>query len=224
MEVAPGILARTFTAPVSSHRLNNSQSSSSTPNTYSIGSRPSRSSETTQDSTAALFALRTSPPPIGAIVEASNNVINRVADKETSLYQQCITLRNRLRKIPGFDEEYYKTDARAKQAGERPSAVDLLWETFRRGYSLIAIYNALGLPHQLEISRVLKTEMKREKDAVYKFIEACHVQLNFPQSECFMVSDLNSDDTTGFVKVSQIILALMIMPTHAGNAGRECCQ
>jgi len=104
--------------------------------------------------------------------------------------------------VPGFDEEFQRTVAEAKQAKETPSSVDLLWKTFRRGFCLIAIFNALEPLSPLEINQTTKNESKREKDAAYNFIKACHYQLKFPQLECFSVSDLYSDDTSGFVKVS----------------------
>ena len=105
--------------------------------------------------------------------------------------------------MPGFDEEFKRSVEAAAQARENPSPVDLLWATFRRGYALIAIFNALQPPTPLEINRLTKSESKREKDAAYKFVEACHHQLNFPQPECFMIQDLFSEDTSGFVKVSK---------------------
>lgn len=208
MEVAPGILARTFTAPLSNHsRLNNtSQSSSATPNTYSTSSRPSRSSGTTLDSNSAVFHGKISPPPQNnGLIEATNNVINRVAERESSLYQQCITLRNRLRKVPGFQDEYIQTIEQAREAGETLSPVDALWKTFRRGYSLMLIYNALDTPHPVVVNPATKSGSKREKEAAYKFVEACLKELRIPQSECFMLSDLLGSDTTGFVKVSSVL-------------------
>jgi cell division control protein 24 len=220
MEVAPGILARTFTAPVSSHsRMNNSQSSSATPNTFSIGSRPSRSSNSTQDTTASLFALRTSPPPNGTIIEATNNVINRVAEKETSLYQQCITLRKRLRAVPGFNEEYQRTVSEAAHAQESPSSVDLLWMTFRRGFCLVFLFNACqplveqSVWQPIRLLQTATNEQKREKDASYKFIQACHQQLKLPQSEIFMLAELNGEDTAGLVKVctTEVVFFMYIL-------------
>jgi cell division control protein 24 len=216
MEVAPGILARTFTAPVSSHsRTINSQSSSILPNTFSVGSRPSRSSNSTQDTTTSLFALRSPPPSNGTIIEATNNVINKIAEKDSSLYQRCIALRNRLRAVPGFSEEYQRSVSEAAHAQETPGVVDLLWRTFRRGYCLVSLFNICQPLVDTTVwtpIRLLQTttnESKREKDASYRFIQACHYQLKLPQSEIFMLAELNGDDTAGIVKVRQEYLCVI---------------
>lgn len=216
MEVHPSV-ARTFTPPAtSSHtRLPNSTSSSThhkshtTSSSYSVFSQPSRTSSSTQHTTSsALWNTTTangpSPPPPpslqNGVVSASNNVINRVADKGTSLFQFCRTLRIRLSAVPGFEEDARWTETWVEDASE---PVSLLWKTFRRGYPLLRVYNLLQPDEPLVVNEdKFQSDAKREKAAVFKFLQACINRLKFKQDECFIISDLFGEDTSGFVKVS----------------------
>lgn len=141
-------------------------------------------------------------PVNGGPVEASENVLNKRADKDTSLFQRCLTLQMRLRGIPGFDR--WMTEEEDK-ADDDADPVTLLWRTFRRGYPLMELYNALGPPTLLTIPNSKQDEKslkKNEKMACYKFIQSCVADLGIPQESCFILGDLYGDDTTGFVKVS----------------------
>tara|TARA_R110002003_G_scaffold70_7_gene6339 strand:- start:1220 stop:1897 length:678 start_codon:yes stop_codon:yes gene_type:complete len=144
------------------------------------------------------------PTPVnGGPVEASDNVLNKRADKDTSLFQRCLSLQLRLRLIPGFAtwmaEEEHKADDDA-------DPVTLLWRTFRRGYPLMELYNALEprVPLSIPNSKTDEKSLKKnEKMATYKFIQSCVTELGIPQENCFIIGDLYGDDTTGFVKVRQ---------------------
>lgn len=183
------------------------QSFQSQYSTYSHSSARDTTS-TAATSTSTLFGNATPPPfppgtPVnGGPVEASDNVLNKRADKDTSLFQRCLTLQIRLRAIQGFDrwmsEEENKADADA-------DPVTLLWRTFRRGYPLMELYNALGpaVPLSIPNSKTDEKSLKKnEKIATYKFMAACVAELGIPQESCFIIGDLYGDDTTGFVKVS----------------------
>lgn len=221
MEVAAqGYLARTFTAPTSLHsRLNNysgpspvmpSQShqghSSAHYSTYSALS--SRSSDSTQGtSQSTLFP--SPPPPLptlvpvsGAPVEATNSVLNKRAEKETSLFQICLNLLQRLRPLPDFDQILAEEE---QEADDDTDPVTLLWRTLRRGYPLLALYNALEPPVRLEVDPTKVAEKNRGKAATSKFLQACITVLKFPSEECFIITDLYGDDTTGFVKVRRFL-------------------
>lgn len=82
--------------------------------------------------------------------------------------------------------------------------VTLLWRTFRRGYPLMTIYNALNPPVRLEVDETKVKDVKRPQAATFKFLQACLKDLGFASEECFIISDLYGDDTTGFVKVRQL--------------------
>lgn len=135
-------------------------------------------------------------------MEASDNVLNKRADKDTSLFQRCLTLQMRLRAIEGFDRWIAEEE---NKADDDADPVTLLWRTFRRGYPLMELYNALGPRTLLSIPSTKqdeKTLKKNEKMACYKFIQSCVAELGIPQESCFILGDLYGDDTTGFVKVS----------------------
>ena len=186
-----------------------------TSSNYSIQSQPSsRSSDTTQGT--AHSTLFPPPPPMpsnaGAVaaagqpagdsdVTATNNVMNTVADASSSLFQICVSLRQRLHGVPGFSESLLEEE---EDADEDTDPVTLLWRTFRRGYPLMLLYNALR-PNQPLVLPASVREDKRGKAATFKFLQACLADLKFPQEEMFIITDLYGDDTTGFVKVAKVV-------------------
>jgi len=182
------------------------QSFQSTYSSYSHSSaRDTQSTQATSTSTLfqhppSAFGAAT-PVNNGGPVEASDNVLNKRADKDTSLFQRCLTLQMRLRFIPGFDRWMAEEEGKADDDAD---PVTLLWRTFRRGYPLMELYNALAPPVLLSIPSSKQDEKslkKNEKMACYKFIQSCVSELGIPQESCFILGDLYGDDTTGFVKV-----------------------
>jgi len=144
-------------------------------------------------------------PVNGGPVEASDNVLNKRADKDTSLFQRCLSLQLRLRMIPGFAGWMAEEESKADDDAD---PVTLLWRTFRRGYPLMELYNALEPRTLLSIPSSKPDEKsikKNEKMAVYKFIQSCVNELGMSQESCFIVGDLFGDDTTGFVKVTNVV-------------------
>ncbi|RMZ74609.1 Rho guanyl nucleotide exchange factor [Pyrenophora seminiperda CCB06] len=186
------------------------QSFQSTYSSYSHSS--ARDTQSTQaTSTSTLFQHppssfgQSTPINNGGPVEASDNVLNKRADKDTSLFQRCLTLQMRLRFIPGFDRWMAEEEGKADDDAD---PVTLLWRTFRRGYPLMELYNALGPPVLLSIPSSKQDEKslkKNEKMACYKFIQSCVSELGIPQESCFILGDLYGDDTTGFVKVTNVV-------------------
>jgi cell division control protein 24 len=183
-----------------SHQSYQSQYSSYSHN----NARDTQSTQATTSST--LCGAPPSFPPStpvngGGPIEAANNVLNKRADKETSLFQRCLQLQQRLRAIPGF--ERWLTEEENK-ADSDDDPVTLLWRTFRRGFPLLDIYNALNPRVRLVVDDSKMTEAnakKFEKMATYKFLQACIQELDFPPEERPIIGDLYGDDTTGFVKV-----------------------
>lgn len=175
---------------------------------YSYSHSSARDTQSTQHtSTSTLFGqaapvFPTSTPVNGGPIEASNNVLNKRADKDTSLFQRCLNLQLRLRLIPGFERWMIEEE---HDADDDADPVTLLWRTFRRGYPLMDVYNALGPKVRLAVDEARIPEKNRPKTAAYKFIQACVGELKFPSEECFIISDLYGDDTTGFVKVTNVV-------------------
>ncbi|KAF2231214.1 hypothetical protein EV356DRAFT_452365 [Viridothelium virens] len=181
------------------------QSQSHSSSQFSVNSHPSlRYSDTTQGTSQS--TLFPPPPPLpqtpsnGGPVEATDNVLNKVAEKETSLFQACLNLRSRLRGVPGFEDQLRALE---EEDAEDTDPVTLLWWTFRKGYPLLMIYNTLNPAQPLDVDRV--PENKRGKAATFKFLQACFNELKFAPEECFIITDLYGDDTTGFVKVVRVV-------------------
>jgi cell division control protein 24 len=78
--------------------------------------------------------------------------------------------------------------------------VSSLWRCLRKGVPLITIYNCLEPVEPLSVDEKL-SDAKKPKAAAFKFVAACMKDLNLPPGECFALTDLFGDDTTGFVKV-----------------------
>ncbi|SPQ24326.1 74fb4221-3aec-432d-92b9-ca87cb79fdda [Thermothielavioides terrestris] len=141
-------------------------------------------------SSASLNSLSTATtagaPPNGQVV-ATSNIINQRADASRSLYQICVSLKQRLAKL------------------------------LRTGYPLLAIYNALQPDTPLQVQEPAgASEAKRSKIAILRFVEACKSKLMLPPTEVFIITDLAGNDTTGFVKVTSVINHVLDLAEQRG--------
>lgn len=212
--------------PLMSHQ--SYQSHQSQYSSYSHSSaRDTQSTQATSSSTlfggsAPPPAFPTSSTPVnGGPVEAANNVLNKRADIDTSLFQRCRRLQQRLRAIPGFERWMVEEENKASSDDD---PVSLIWRTLRRGYPLMDIYNALGPKVRLSVddSKVTESNAKKfEKMATYKFLQACIGELKFPSEECFIIGDLYGDDTTGFVKVVNVVNRVLDILVQMGIIDSE---
>ncbi|KAF2720189.1 hypothetical protein K431DRAFT_226965 [Polychaeton citri CBS 116435] len=150
--------------------------------------------------------------PVEGEVRATDNIMNTVADASQSLYQICVTLRQRLMSVQGFANALIDEE---EQADEDTDPVTLLWRTFRRGYPLMLLYNTLNPDRPIEVPRGVKDD-KKGKAATFKFLQACVNDLRFPPEECFIVTDLYGDDTTGFLKVAGVVNRVLDILVHRG--------
>ncbi|KAF4122033.1 hypothetical protein GMORB2_7626 [Geosmithia morbida] len=143
----------------------------------------------------------------GGNVIPTANIINQKADASRSLYQICLSLKQRLAKVPGFEpylEELDPTDP-----------VDPLWNLFRTGFPLITIYNALQPETVLAVDQNA-SEAKKPKIAIFKFVKACMDELKVPPQDSFVVTDLMGTDTSGFVKVTQVVNYVLDLAEQRG--------
>lgn len=162
----------------------------------------------TTNSTASLSSISTASTAVAqpnGQVMATSNIINQRADASRSLYQICISLKQRLAKVPGFEGymeqlEYMSADP------DEGGPVESLWKLLRTGYPLLAIYNALQPDVPLQVQEKEASESKRSKIAILRFVEACKSKLKLPTTEVFIITDLAGNDTTGFVKVGTLDL------------------
>lgn len=135
-------------------------------------------------------------------VQRDDNIMNRKADPNSSLYQTCLGLKKRLAQVPGFAQHLAEIEEDEAENEDSTDPVDSIWSCFKHGYPLMTIYNALqhGTPLKVDASKI--GEAKIGKAATFKFLQACLTELMFPSNECFLITDLYGSDTTGFVKVS----------------------
>jgi len=188
-------LMRTNTAPLFPASNNNILSSMASRASQLSGSTAYGSSST---SLASLPSAATAVPPTNGPVVATGNIINQKADASRSLYQICVSLKTRLGQVPNFEDCLRQLDEDASQG-----PVESLWNLLRTGYPLLAIYNALQPAEPLKVDdQPNANESKKQKIAVFKFVQACMKDLNIPPAECFVINDVLGNDTTGFVKVS----------------------
>ncbi|KAF4988922.1 hypothetical protein FDECE_14877 [Fusarium decemcellulare] len=148
-------------------------------------------------SLSSLASAATITPQNGGPVLATANIINQKADASRSLYQICISLKQRLAQVPGFDPYLEQLDP--------TDPVDPLWNLFRTGYPLLVIFNALRPTDELKVEDSSANEAKKSKIAIFKFVQACMKELQIPSSQSFVITDLMGNDTSGFVKVTQVV-------------------
>ena len=141
-------------------------------------------------------------PPPNEAPRPNDNIMNRRGDLNSSLYQICLTLRRRMAEVPGFEIHMQEMEEEEADANDSTDPVTSMWNCLRRGYPLMTIFNALRPREPLEVDASRLGEAKVGKKATFMFLQACLKDLNFPASECFLITDLYGGDTTGFVKVS----------------------
>jgi cell division control protein 24 len=172
---------------------------------------------------AAAFA----PPPLERTVTSStldskagrvnpNNIVNQKGGVNSSLYQSCLALKKRLWEVPGLEAYLEEMDEDERDSGDATDPVTSMWNMLRRGYPLMTIYNAFQPKVPLEVNTSRVTEGNLGKAATFKFLQACLLELQFPTNECFLVTDLYGQDTTGFVKVLKVINRVLDLLSERG--------
>lgn len=134
--------------------------------------------------------------------QRDDNIMNRRADINSSLYQICLSLRIRLAEVPGFAPYIAEMEEEEVHIQGMSDPVTSMWNCLRRGFPLMTIYNALQPAVPLKVDTAKIGESKLGKAATFKFLQACMVEQKFAPNECFLITDLYGGDTTGFVKVS----------------------
>jgi cell division control protein 24 len=174
------------------------------------------SSTLTSASSGSLNTLSTSTTisQNGSNVVATNNIINQRADASRSLYQICVSLRQRLLQVPGFEQHLRELDD-DEASGDDDDPVTSLWRCLKKGYPLMTIYNALQPPEPLQVDDKV-SDAKKPKSAASKFVLACLKDLKLPPEEVFVLNDLFGDDTTGFVKVTQVLNVVLDVAEQRG--------
>ncbi|CAZ83580.1 unnamed protein product [Tuber melanosporum] len=135
----------------------------------------------------------------------NDSLINKKADPAQGLYQTCVALRERLMLVPDFEQFLEPLP------GALEDPVSQLWRCFRMGSSLCVLFNAMRPVSLIEDSRCqLNLGSANDcKAATYHFLQGIKKELNIPDSESFMIHNLYSDDTNGFVKVTRTVSRIL---------------
>ncbi|KAJ3075500.1 hypothetical protein HK102_005592, partial [Quaeritorhiza haematococci] len=128
-----------------------------------------------------------------------------------SLYQQCLQLLEKLYSLPGFEFYLFPqgVDVLLSDKNFRFDPVNILWESFRLGSPLCALFNHLRPVNTLEVADVSSIQPgkwdNKCKKSVYHFLVACKQDLRLSEDDVFTISELYKDDTNGFVKVVKTV-------------------
>jgi cell division control protein 24 len=138
--------------------------------------------------------------PIQAIVPAP--------PRARPLYQSCLDIKMKLSQISGFPAIF----ALQSTDSEEEDPLTFLMQVFRRGIPLLMllarIQGVQNISHYIQLENYKGHEQKIPKVATFKFIEACIVDLSFQFDECFTISDLFGNASTGFVKVDSSSISI----------------
>ena len=155
-----------------------------------------------------LPTMSSPPPPPPDMPKLEQSIMNIRAREDSSLFQSCMMLRARLATVPGFEGHIAEMEEEEAETADSIDPVTLMWNSLRRGYPLMTIYNALRPAKPLSIDPSKVREKDVPKAATFKFLQACMSDLKFESSECFLITDLYAEDTTGFVKVRSHTMVL----------------
>lgn len=148
----------------------------------------------------------------------STNTLNRPAQASQSLYPLCLDLLERLYCVEGFEKYLIQgqnnmpnnssivgtpTTENGPNNIIRNDPVTLLWQTFRLGHPLCALFNALKPQKEAVIEEIKPgtSELKTSKKNVFHFLVSCREELKLKPEQIFTITQLYQDDTNGFVKV-----------------------
>jgi cell division control protein 24 len=137
-------------------------------------------------------------------IRRMEDIVNQKAGAYSSIYQACTSLKKRLYDVPGMEPYLEDMDAEEQESPDESDIVTSMWNMLRQGCPLMVLYNNLKPEAPLRLDNNI-SESKIPKAATFKFLQACITDLQIPASECFLITDLYSRDTTGFVKVIKLV-------------------
>lgn len=164
--------------------------------------------------------------------QAANFVSNRPATAESSLYQICLTLISRLKRVPGMqiyldacENDHLLISTKCGSTPElvqeprspNASTTSLLIGNISAGnridpvtkvWRFLRMGSSLcALFNVLDPNNLLKAnppsnDVKASKRAVYDFVQGCKAELDYSDDELFTISNVFSDSTADLIKVS----------------------
>ena len=189
------------------------------------------------------------PSTFGDTPVATNSALNKVASASSSIYQNCRTIRDRLLRVPNFEDRFFAVIASADVAqhgsyggsaspltqggwGEADSGLPVAHQTdpvsqvlsvLRLGSSLCYLFNQLGHAHQLDVNpQATLSNLKACQRGAAHFIMACKQDLKWPESDLFAVNELYGKDTNGVVKVRSSAFFRSSFVLILLSTGRPC--
>ena len=125
-----------------------------------------------------------------------------------SIYHECVEAEYQLLQLPQC--EFDNTIAQERStASEEADALSILIAVFRRGYPFSLLFSELEYSHICRREDTFLPGFSKAvspKLAIVKFIEAYVKHLDLNIADCFTVTDLFNDDTTGHLKVDSVPL------------------
>ncbi|GAA5827831.1 hypothetical protein JCM11251_007693 [Rhodosporidiobolus azoricus] len=193
----------------------------------SAANSPAMASRPLMDRMPSTFGDSNSSTPV-----ATNSALNKVASASSSIYQNARTLRDRLLRVPTFEERFFaiagSTDGAYGYSGaaspltsqgfngredetiQASDPVSQVLSVLRLGSSLCYLFNQLGHAHQLDVNpQATLSNLKACQRGAAHFIMACKQDLNWPEGDLFAVNELYGQDTNGVVKVVHTVTKLL---------------
>ncbi len=137
-----------------------------------------------------------------------------VPPRARPLYQSCLDMMVQLSQIDGFPPTF---DLQITES-EEEDPLTFLMQVFRQGIPLLMLLARVrgvqDFTHYIQLESFKGHEQVIPKVATFKFIEACIVDLGFKSDECFTISDLFGNDSTGFVKVGPPPFSVNCLDSH----------
>ncbi|ORX90617.1 hypothetical protein K493DRAFT_265550 [Basidiobolus meristosporus CBS 931.73] len=146
--------------------------------------------------------------------------LSKSADGST-FYSDCRKVLRRLQQIPSLSSfiDSQKVVCSATDSycpfpsGTNP--ITTLWNTFRLGSSLCALFNATEPETLLEVDESITIDnLKACKHSVYHFLLGCKNQLGLKDDALFTITELYQDDTNKFLKVLHTVEILLQLMVH----------
>ncbi|GAA5915579.1 uncharacterized protein JCM6883_004237 [Sporobolomyces salmoneus] len=166
---------------------------------------------------------------------ATNSALNKQASASSSLYQNCLSARDRLSRVPGFKARFFDNEEllspsagaawsgtsgfgggggiaedSSNPLGPQADPVSQCLNVLRLGSSLCFLFNKLGHSHQLDVNPAATLgNLKACQRGTAHFIMACKQDLGWTESDLFAVNELYYQDTNGVVKVVHTVTKLL---------------
>jgi len=170
---------------------------------------------------------------------ATNSALNKQASASSSLYQNCLSVRDRLSRVPDFKARFFDNEELlspgvgggstawsgpsgfggedSSPLGSQADPVSQCLNVLRLGSSLCFLFNKLGHSHQLDVNPAATLgNLKACQRGTAHFVMACKQDLGWTESDLFAVNELYYQDTNGVVKVS--LRDSIFPPFHASTA------